>query len=328
MSDEILSTNSEPLGATEIDSTPIEETNLEVDEVTTEEITEPVENPEEPKETQEEIPAVPEKIKLGEKEYTPAELESLVKEQETKKAEEESSKYQPRELEIIEKDFERENSNLEADVASLKKRFLAKAETPYQLVQDPETGETIKQPLVDYTPDWALACGEQTGDWSYFYKCLGAESAAFDAERAKLFNEYIPKIDQLNAEKNYIEAIKTEQENISQYDSYKEAELKDKPAESQIVDFVKTRNIKFDKEGMTEFLQTCRNAFASEYNTAQLSAENDLAKKAMGSTLAGGATPVVGNKVFSRKEIDSMSDDAYLQNEKAIFDQAAKGLIK
>jgi hypothetical protein len=222
---------------------------------------------------QEEI-KLPEKIKLGEKEYTPAELEEI-----TKKVEEQAkaNEYQPRELNIIEQEYSREEQNFNADTVSLYKKYVA--------LGDDITDENGN---VTYTAEQLFQHGLQTGQWDYFIQTLNPNDAVnFQNERIKIASHYMDKLGKLEQEKQYISKTEGKKQDLGRWEGYIEQNFKDKPAETHFLNKLK-QGFDFDEQGAKNVMQWFREAIELEKNKADLGAENNNAKQAiMNSTFTG-----------------------------------------
>lgn len=266
---------------------------------------------------------VPEKIKVGDEEFTPEQIKEWKEWAEAKKAEAEKNTYQPREIETIEADITNVGKNIEADVALLQKTFLAKAND----IVNEETGET------QYTAQQLYEHGMQTGQWDYFISCLSPQDAvAFQNERAKIAGEYSNKLDYLNQEKSYIESIKAKKEDLTKWDSYISADTTMSEAEKHMFNYVKN-NFSFDEAGCKAFQQELRKAIAIERNKTELTEQNNSAKASMMSSSISGGGALQGkdgipNTWAEIKEKGESNPEWYEKNRAEIFKRNAKGLIK
>ena len=82
-------------------------------------------------------------------------------------------------------------------------------------------------------------------------------------------------------------------------------------------------------QGFQDAMQHIANIYNAGYQSAlSLKNHNDAAKARMTSAVNSSAPHYQSNKVFTRSEIKAMSPDDFVRNEKAIFDQLNRGLIK
>ena len=320
--DESTNTDINESGAIET-NTPDVETNVsdevKTDKVTTEETEQQTNEISEQNETQ------PEKIKLGEKEYSPDEIQEALKFKETQQAEAEKNQYQPRELTVIETELKREVNNFEADAVNIKKNFIAKATPPIVEQVNPETN--LMEQYYAYSAEDAFNNGIKTGNWKEFIKCLNPEDAIeFQLARDKFASEYQQKVGKLEQEKGYIQAVEAKKADVAKWDNY--IGTNQSPAEKHLLNGLKNK-YNFDEKGIQEFLTLFRQAKALEQNKSDLNTDTENAKNLMmNSTVTGGAKPEGGNKIFTREEIGKMSDKDFAKYEKIIDEQYRKGLIK
>jgi len=318
--DTIEQTNIEPTGSSEINTTPIES------DISTEEVI-PESTVNEPVEGETTDVTVQEKIKLGEKEYTPDELTDYVSKAEAVKAEQEASQYQPREMAVIEQDLSKITQNCQADYISIQKKALAKIDA-FVDYENPETGEIQKGYKFNYTPEQAFDHGTKTGDWSAFVAYMNPiDVQEFLADKGKFEAEYSGKLEYLNQEKAYIAQKEAKKADIGKWDSHITTSFKEDPAKTHFFNKVKEA-FDFDEQGIKNVSRWFDEAIALKNNQAELSTANDSAKQAMMNSTITGQRPQGGTKTFTRAEIKAMTPDQFIKNENAIFDQLNKGLIK
>jgi len=82
-------------------------------------------------------------------------------------------------------------------------------------------------------------------------------------------------------------------------------------------------------QGFPQAVDHVASIYKAGYNSGiGLKQQNDTAKSRMGSSVNQGMPSVSSGRSFTRADIKAMSLKQFAQNEKAIFDQLAKGLIK
>lgn len=321
MSDEAHIANSEPMGNPEANISPAESpdnTQVNNQDVQTQAVEnqEPVQGNEQPATE----PTEPQKIKLGDKEYTQEQLQEYAQQVEAQKAQQESQ-FQPRELEVIDTELGREYKNLEAEFTTFNKYFLAKAENPIISIQDPETGEIVQHYQYDYTPEQAFQRGFFEGDWTYFERLL-------PPQEINKFRQDLGKVNESSNKYNNLQAEKAKQEDLGKWNSFIGSNYKDKPAESYFLNKIKN-GFGFDEQSTKQVMQWMREAIELEKNQQQLTQENNAGKQAMMNSSINGNQPASSSgKIYTRAEVAAMSPKQFAIHEKTIFDQMAKGLIK
>jgi len=82
-------------------------------------------------------------------------------------------------------------------------------------------------------------------------------------------------------------------------------------------------------QGFQDAMEHIANIYNAGYEAGQnIKRQNDSAKARMTSAVNTSAPHYQSNKLFTRSEIKAMSPDDFVRNEKAIFEQLNKGLIK
>jgi hypothetical protein len=309
-------------GSSEIIDTPVES-----DDITTEVVETPDTDAEETEiETEIEEAQTPEKIKLGEKEYTQEELTELADKAEAQKAEQEANQYQPRELSVIEQDLARVQQDCQSDLVSMQKKYLAKGQIPIVEVFNPATQE-MEQQHANYTPEQAFSFGVESNDWSYFINCLNPiDVASFLQEKGQFEKVYGDRFEYLNQEKGYIQHTEAKKADIGKWENFIATEAKENPAESYLLNELKN-DYSFDEGDVKKFLDIYRKAKALEQNNVVLSAENNSAKEAMmNSSISGVTKPQGSTPTFTPEQIGKMKPAEFAKNEKYI--DAQYGLSK
>lgn len=310
---------------TNVDSTEstvsTEVTDKTTDETSTEQATEQTNEATEP--------TTPEKIKLDDAEYTPEEIKAALELQKNHQAEIEKNQYQPRELAVIEADINRINQDFTNDLTTLSKKFIAKSQIPMVDVQDPNTGDIIQQPAYDFTQEQAFNHGVETGQWDYFITLLNpVDAAAFVQEKEQLLGTYQAKYTPLQNEHGYIQHTEAKKADIVKWDGYIKEKYNTNPAESYLLGELKNK-YDFDATKIDEFVSLFRKAKAIEQNKSDLANENEAAKDLMmNSSISGSQKSDGGQHIFTRAEIDKMSQREFEKHEKQIDEQYIKGLIK
>ncbi|HBG48057.1 MAG TPA: hypothetical protein DDW90_00800 [Cyanobacteria bacterium UBA9971] len=88
-------------------------------------------------------------------------------------------------------------------------------------------------------------------------------------------------------------------------------------------------SISLREQGFHDAMEHIAAIYRSGYEAGMsLKTQNDSAKARMSSAVNSAVPNYQSNKVFSRSEIKSMSPDDFVRNEKAIFEQLGRGLIK
>lgn len=88
-------------------------------------------------------------------------------------------------------------------------------------------------------------------------------------------------------------------------------------------------NLSLRDQGFHDAMGHMANIYRSGYEAGMnLKNQNDSAKARMSSAVNSAVPHYQSNKVFSRNEIRTMSPDDFVKNEKAIFEQLGRGLIK
>jgi len=113
----------------------------------------------------------------------------------------------------------------------------------------------------------------------------------------------------------------------------KHAEVYSIPAVQQAINaFVQMDldpSISLRDQGFHDAMEHIAAIYKSGYEAGMsLKTQNDSAKARMSSAVNSSTPNYQSNKVFSRSEIKSMSPDDFVRNEKAIFEQLGRGLIK
>jgi len=113
----------------------------------------------------------------------------------------------------------------------------------------------------------------------------------------------------------------------------KYAEVYSIPAVQQAIDaYIRMDldpSISLRDQGFHDAMDHIANIYKAGYEAAlSLKNQNDSAKARMSSAVNSAVPNYQSNKAFSRAEIKSMSPDDFIRNEKAIFEQLGRGLIK
>jgi len=113
----------------------------------------------------------------------------------------------------------------------------------------------------------------------------------------------------------------------------KHAEVYSIPAVQKAIDaFIQMDldpSISLRDQGFHDAMDHIANIYKAGYEAAlSLKNQNDSAKARMTSAVNSAVPNYQSNKAFSRSEIKSMSPDDFIRNEKAIFEQLGRGLIK
>ena len=88
-------------------------------------------------------------------------------------------------------------------------------------------------------------------------------------------------------------------------------------------------SISLRDQGFHDAMEHIAAIYRSGYEAGMnLKNQNDSAKARMSSAVNSAVPHYQSNKVFSRSEIKTMSPDDFVRNEKAIFEQLGRGLIK
>ena len=88
-------------------------------------------------------------------------------------------------------------------------------------------------------------------------------------------------------------------------------------------------SISLRDQGFHDAMEHIAAIYRSGYEAGMsLKTQNDSAKARMGSAVNSAVPHYQSNKVFTRSEIRTMSPDDFVRNEKAIFEQLGRGLIK
>ena len=83
------------------------------------------------------------------------------------------------------------------------------------------------------------------------------------------------------------------------------------------------------EQGFPQAVEHLASIYKAGYNSGMgLKQQNDAAKSRMGSSVNQGMPSVSSGRAFTRADIKAMSPQTFARNEKAIFDQLAKGFIK
>jgi hypothetical protein len=275
---------------------------------------------------------IPEKIKVGEKEYTAVELQEITRQADIQKAEAEKTAYKPRELEVIEQDIKTMAISFEADLTLFKKTYLAKADTPLVNVTDPETGEIV-QKYADFTPEQAFEYGMEKGEWKYFIACLSPQEAInFQDDRTKLTADYQGKSNYFNQEKEYIEHVKAKEKDINEgwkphIDSLGENSKGLKYFYEKLMP-----NFGFNKQGVENFAKWYEQAKALDLNNTELTEQTNNAKQSMmsssissGGRINGDGIPRTWTSIVEKMDKDPVW---WQKNQSRILSMREKGQIK
>lgn len=127
--------------------------------------------------------------------------------------------------------------------------------------------------------------------------------------------------------------ISTENQNYLQEIADKYQKYIDIPEINAALNDFFERNVNFNSslknQDISNALDHIVNIYMSGYNAAQgLKKQNDNAKSRMVTSINQMQPAVSRSKMFSRAEIRAMSPEEFSRNEKAIFEQMAKGLLK
>lgn len=88
-------------------------------------------------------------------------------------------------------------------------------------------------------------------------------------------------------------------------------------------------SISLREQGFHQVAEYIAAIYRAGYDSAMgLKNQNDFDKSRMGSAVNSSMPHYQSNRVFTRSEIRAMSPEDFMRNEKAIFDQLNKGLIK
>jgi hypothetical protein len=88
-------------------------------------------------------------------------------------------------------------------------------------------------------------------------------------------------------------------------------------------------SISLREQGFHDVVEYISSVYKAGYDAAMgYKNQNDSAKARMSSAVNSAVPNYQSNKIFSRADIKAMSPDEFMRNEKAIFDQMSKGLIK
>ncbi len=260
-------------------------------------------------------------VKIGDKEYTPSQIAELVKRSEMASEE----KPQIREITSIQQDYARIADSQKSDYVALFKRYMARAVAPEVEIINNGKKEIVQDTDAILT---AVKNGINTGDFTQFIQHLSPiDVQNFINERGQLEEYYAPQIETIAQEYQNVTDIQAKQEDITRWESFIEANAKDKPSEKYILNYFKDK-YNFDEGQQKEFLQKFREAKALDANSKVLDSDTEEIKKAMMNSSVAGTPPAGKQKIFTRKQIDAMSIEEFAKNEKIIFEQAAKGLIK
>jgi hypothetical protein len=239
--------------------------------------------------------AEPQKIKIGEKEYTREELLSLPEDEFQKviKPEDKSTFRQENE---IAQDYVNLKENTTKSLKNVFDKYIALSNAP----ADAEGNKNYKD-VQD-----ALSHGIKTGDYSYFYQYLNpVDVATFKDEKEKIENDYIQKIKPLeNESKSYIE-----HQNMSKWDTYIKDNAKDEQESYVLQEFKKLYPNNLVEKEMEVILKTFRDARSIEINKKVLKEQTEQVKKAMMSTNT--STPIPQQKEYSKEEISSMNYETF-----------------
>ncbi|MEI8390656.1 MAG: hypothetical protein WCG23_12335 [bacterium] len=102
-----------------------------------------------------------------------------------------------------------------------------------------------------------------------------------------------------------------------------------KEAIQAFIDLDLDPNLSLRSQGFHDAMDHMANIYRAGYDDAlNLKNQNDSAKARMTSAVNSAVPHYQSNKIFTRSEIKSMSPDDFVRNEKTIFEQLNKGLIK
>lgn len=88
-------------------------------------------------------------------------------------------------------------------------------------------------------------------------------------------------------------------------------------------------NLSLRDQGFHDAMEHIANIYKAGYEAGlNLKNQNDSAKARLTSAVNSAVPHYQSNKTFTRAEIRSMSPDDFIKNEKAIFEQLGRGLIK
>ena len=88
-------------------------------------------------------------------------------------------------------------------------------------------------------------------------------------------------------------------------------------------------NLSLRDQGFHDAMEHMANIYRAGYEDAlNLKNQNNSAKARMSSAVNSAVPHYQSNKIFTRSEIRTMSPDDFLRNEKTIFEQLGRGLIK
>lgn len=280
---------------------------------------------------------VPEKIKLGEEEFTAEEIKAWKEQAEAKKSEETANTYQPKDIAEVEEHIkeidtagQRAYSNFEAEKNTFIKYFTSVAENPVIQVQDPETGEITEQNQYNYTVEQAINTGIQNGEWQYLERLMPLDQVEKFRKDLKSLYEADGEVKKALNALNIVNDKKAKFEDIAKWDSYIEADKTISETEKHMLNYVKN-NFSFDEAGVKAFQAELRHAIALQQNKADLTAENNAAKASMmSSSISGNAQPESGIPNTWDGVVDKMDKDPvwWNKNQSKILEMKNKGLIK
>jgi len=135
-----------------------------------------------------------------------------------------------------------------------------------------------------------------------------------------------------NQMKNY-SAVQTENQTVLRTIQSKYQEIYAVPEVQQAIDaYLKldmNPNESLKEQGFEDAVEYISSIYKAGYNSAlRMKNENDSAKSRLQSSVNYGVPSSNTARAFTRAEIASMDTETFSKNEKMIFDQMAKGLIK
>jgi len=235
----------------------------------------------------------PQKIKIGDKEYTEQELKALV---ESKNDDGEKL----RAPELIEKDYAELNNKFPEQFDEMLVRYAKKANYPEIDVQS--TDGTISKQANTAIVIEALREGKETGKFDKFYKFLPPEMVAqFIYEKdgiISMYKENEKKLVQEYAKHQEKESLKGFTEILT-----KEAKTGNEKAYLQAL---KENGIN-DKEQLKKHLEIYRKSIATKDNSGKIKEDNEKAKqKMMGSTTGKGGMTKSTSTDINKMPLDKL----------------------
>lgn len=268
---------------------------------------------EKPKEPEVKTPEEPQKIKIGEKEYTPEEIQQAFEEK--NKPLEES--FRPP-LEI-KKDYEAASLQSQRDFDSFKQRFITKSMVEAE-------SEYTAQGLFDY--------GVQTGDFTAFISTLTPiDAIAFENERQQGIKKYDEILKNLEDEYNKSSLNEKKSLDAQAYSAYKAKNnnFKDNPFISHLLDNFVSKNYHFNENMLAEFTAAIQKArdFEAEQQKANSLTQDGKDRMIKSPANSKGTTPADKYAGIPRswKEIDKKGQNWYNNNSELLDEMDAKGLL-